>query len=338
MADRFDNDFGNDKDFFGDIKADEETIREVELASRNKRPAREKYHPPKKPTYSQARRRKLRNLKVLLAVSWVLLIALLGVTAYTVFSKIDEIDNSAPKVSDGVVAQKFDEVVLISLKDDVAKSDRMYFSLFRINAESKSCAVSVLPDRVNMTAGQKSGTLGELYDYGGVLEVKRAINEFSGITIDKCVDGDLSDVEKILEKIGNVSYNVNENMKEKSDSGSVYCDLSAGEQSLTPQQVFMFMRYRGDRTVSEESEQNTALAKAIADKAFTAEFKKELPDLYENAVNRMKTDISMVDINSLLDCFDDFAEVKAVDSAITAAGDKPIIDDASKETLIKNFK
>lgn len=335
MTDKFDN---SENDFLGDIQADEETLREVELAARNKKPPRERYRPPKKPNYSQARRKKLRNLKILLAVSWILLIALIGAAGYMVWDEANDIKEAAPRMSDGVTVQPFDEVALVALNDDVAKSGRMFFALIRINSQNSECSVSVLPERLNMAVGNKSATLAEQYEYGGIFQVKRAINEFSGINIDKCLDGDFSDIEKILEKIGTVEYNIDKAMKETDSAGSVYCNLEAGTQSLTPQQIFSFLRYRGERTVSEESSQCSALAAAVLSQMWTQDVKDSLPSLYEHMVNLVQTDISTADINELIDCFDGFSGKNAVAVGITAAGDQPVIDSESKDALIRSFK
>lgn len=332
MADNFDI-----NDILAGIEVDEETLREVELAAKNKRPPKDRYKTIKKPTYSQTRQKTLFKYKVVIAISWVLLAILILVGIVFVFQKLGDIGDSYKKVNDGKVAEQFDPVTLFVLEDDAAKSDRYLIMLTRINSADKTVSVCVLPEQVSMSAGAKSGTLKEQFEYGGIFQVKRAVQEFFGITIDKCLDGGFTDFEKILEKIGAIEYNVDRDLKEKADDGTLYCDLKEGEQSLTTQQIFAYMRYDGWESLTEKSEKCSELLAQIFQNFWTEDMKQSFDALFENMVNRVQTDISRADSNALIEQFDNFYDGKSKSLPVTVISGS-VIDTDSKSEIAESFK
>ena len=332
MADKFDM-----NDILAGIAVDEETLREVELAAKNKRPPKDRDRTEKKPTYSQTRQKTLFKYKVVIAISWVLLAILILIGSIFVFQKLGDIGESYKKVGDGKEVLQFDPVTLFVLEDDAAKSDRFLIMLTRFNIADKKVSVCVLPEQVTMSAGAKSGTLREQFEYGGIFQVKRAVQEFFGITIDKCLDGGFTDFEKILEKIGTIEYNVDRDLKEIAKDGSIYCDLSEGEQSLTAQQIFAFLRYDDWNSLSEKSENCSKLLSQIFQKFWTEDMKMSFDSLFENMVNRVQTDISRADSNALIEQFDNFYECKAQSLPVSVINGA-VINTDSKSQISDSFK
>lgn len=332
MADNFDI-----NDILADIEVDEETLREVELAAKNKRPPKDRYRTEKKPTYSQTRQKTLFKYKVVIAISWVLLAILILIGTVFVFQKLGDIGDSYKKVTDGKVVEQFDPVTLFVLEDDAANSDRCLIMLTRFNSAEKTVSVCVLPEQVSMSAGAKNGTLKEQLEYGGIFQVKRAVQEFFGITIDKCLDGGFTDFEKILEKVGTIEYNVDRDLKETADDGTIYADLSEGQQSLTAQQIFAFLRYKDWDSLSEKSEKSSELLAQIFQKFWTEDMKMSFDALFENMVNRVQTDISRADSNALIEQFENFYDGKAQSFPVNVINGS-VIDTDSKSQIAESFK
>ena len=333
MADNF-----NDNDYLDDIDVDDETLREVELASRNKRRSKRNFRPASKDSYSLSRRKQLLKYKIAIAVSWVLLAVLVVFAGFTAYSKFVGIDSQSQKVTDGKYVSAYKPTTLFFLHDDVAKSNRSVIILTKFNSENGQVTVSVLPEEVTVPAGQKSVTLEEQYEYGGVLQVKRAISEYFGITVDKCLDGNFSDMEKILEKIGEVEYNIDSDMNEVGKDGTVYCDLTAGKQSLTPPQIFSYLRFNKWNSISEKSEKSTALVSQTFSRLWTDDFKSSFLPLYEDLANSAQTDISTVDVNDFLEHFDKFKSGTVKGVAVSTTGEENIIGTDEKQVLVENFK
>ena len=333
MADEF-----NQNDYLNDVDVDDETLREVELAARNKKRSRKNFRPATRESYSQSRRKTLRRYKIVIAISWILLISLTVFAGFTVYSKMNGINEQSQKVSDGKYVAEYDPVTLFVLHDDIAKSDRSVIFVTRLQSSSGQVTVSVLPEDITMSAGAKSGTLKEQYEYGGILQVKRALSEFFGITADKCLDGNFSDMEKILEKIGAVEYNIDKDMIEQGKDGTVYSELTAGKQSLTASQILSYFRYDKWNSVSEKSKNCSALLAQIFSQMWTDDFKTSFPSLYEDLANSAQTDISAVDANEFIENFDTFKNGTVKSVAVNVAGDEHIIDTDSKQSFIDSFK
>ncbi len=324
------------KGFLDDFEVDEETLREVELASKRKKP-KDRYLPPKKPTYSQVHRSKLRRLKAFVIVSWVLLFVFIGFGAYMVINQVNKIKDEAPLISNGQVASQTDNVVLMSLEDDVTGSWRRTFVLVRFNGNDGSTSVCSLPMGLKCSAGNREATLADHYKYGGILQVKRAVSDSVGIVIDKCFVSKYSQLDKIMEKVGAVEYDVESDMNETSEKGEKFCDLKKGKQSLTSHQIYSFLTYRNG-TIGEQSKRNSKLLSAVFKKFYNNDVKENIVGLYQNLVNDIDTDISMSDMNNFVSCFDKMIKGEIHECAINTVGEKSVLDSASIDALVQNFK
>ena len=290
--------------------------------------------------YAQKRRRGLKITKRLIILVWLLLLVLLGLGAWAVVAQITAIDQNNQHLTQPQ-AEPFRPNVLLILEDDVDDAARYIFTLLRFNTESGVISTAVLPENMDMLAGQKQATLQQQFAYGGAQQAKLAVETTFSIAIDRYFCCSFSTLESLLDELGAVEFTVPEDLYDRNEDGTVLCDLTAGEQSLNSQQVLQFLRYAGWSSETQASEQRGALAGALINHSATAAVQQQMAGLYEQIVNSAQTDVSLVDPNRLSGQYGVFtggAPAKVITVTGSAADGKFTPDDTAKTAVLEQFK
>lgn len=141
--------------------------------------------------------------------------------------------------------------------------------------------------------------------FGGPAMVKKTLEHFFDIKIDRYVTVDFDGFRKVIDELGGVEVNIKKRMKYNDPTDDTDIDLYPGLQTLNGKQALDYARYRKSDIGREDSDyeriaRQQEIIKAMANKgdsvgAFFKAFK-----LMEIMGRHMKTDLTEQEIASLL--------------------------------------
>lgn len=115
--------------------------------------------------------------------------------------------------------------------------------LIQMDPAQKQVNVTPVPTGLSASAGANTGTLKQLYQYGGVNLLTEGIRNASGLDVSKYVVISTGRVEKLINTLGAVDIDLPESINYTSQEEGYSLILQAGRHSLDGQQVLRLLRY-----------------------------------------------------------------------------------------------
>ena len=283
-----------------------------------------------KNTYS-AKHSSTKLTKALLCIIWILIIAVLVSIGVVFAKKAMQIDGKADaEKSSGA---EINSTVLTVVYDDTYSKTVPGFILLNFNSNSGAISVASIPADVKSKVNEKSGTLFEQYKYGGIIQVKNALESLCDNKIDHYLQIECELLSSVADIMGTVEYNVPDKMYQKSDGGAILCDIKKGKQSLGAQQFTEFFRY-GGWNYSEKADNLAKLTWAMINTYSTEEKAQKIPTLFSETATELYTDISVIGANELSSSYNDFMVLKSTAAEISIVEDNGVLNEKS----LKNIK
>jgi LCP family protein required for cell wall assembly len=117
--------------------------------------------------------------------------------------------------------------------------------VLHVNPEKKTAAVVSIPrDTLVTIPGRSLDKINAAHAYGGVELSRRTVEDFLHISIPYYITVDLSEIEKIVDKLGGIDVNVEKRMYYVDYAGGLDIDLQPGLQKLNGRQVMGYLRFR----------------------------------------------------------------------------------------------
>ncbi len=130
------------------------------------------------------------------------------------------------------------KILKSGVRSDMMLLTRLDFKNNRITG------VSIPRDTLCDLTGYKRQKINAFHALGGKPLAKRAVEALLPVTVDRVVDLDFDEFEKLVDMVGGVPITVPKNMKYTDRAGGLYINLKKGPQTLNGYDAMGFVRFR----------------------------------------------------------------------------------------------
>lgn len=177
-----------------------------------------------------------------------------------------------------------------AVTDDEAKN-LLFSQLISVNLKEKTVRVVPIDTATVLKDGK---TVGETLISDGAASFKNAMEGLCGERVSRYFISTESDYKAVFREMGDITVTVSEDIT--FDTADMFLELSKGENTLTPEKTYKYMKYLCTRLPSQKAASGCADITVAAFKAFyTAENLRYADSLFEELINYCKTDASIVD-------------------------------------------
>ena len=270
--------------------------------------------------------------KLLLVIIWILIIAVLAGMAWIFWQNTKPYNKESEKPTELTLNQN----VLVSVSDGTYDTPPAFY-LLNFNSQTKQISAAVLPNNLKAKVGSKDDTLVNQYNYGGIKQMKSAVENLCGVKTGYYLEIDCDLLQNVLDTMGTFEYNVEKNLNRKSKSGTVLCDIKKGKQSFTGPMLAEFYRYSGWDD-NERAKQLGEITCEMIDNYSTAEKSQKIAGLFSEVAAELKTDLSVVQVQELQSQFECFTKAKKVANFVNVSSADGTPDDSSLNAIKAAFK
>ncbi|MFW5782285.1 MAG: LCP family protein [Candidatus Muiribacteriaceae bacterium] len=208
-----------------------------------------------------------------------------------------------------------------------SRSDTMMLAF--VNTYTKKIQLLSVPrDTKIFIEGRGDRKINAAFVYDGIEGTEKAIEELLDIEIDNFVKVDINGFINIIDILGGVDINVEEDMHYIDKAGELYINIKKGRQHMDGRTAMYYVRYR-DKVYADigRIKRQQKFIKEMLSKMKSVGIVWKLPDIIQEIYRNIETDMGIKQILSLIRRFRDFdlSEVK-VD---TLPGDAKYIDKVS---------
>ncbi len=186
---------------------------------------------------------------------------------------------------------------LVAGRDKVSDSTDTIM-LVRLDIGNKNIRILNIPRDTMLDTDRKSKKINSSFNIGGIEQFEKDVASLTGFYVNRYVLFDIEGIEKIINSIGGVYFDIPRNMNYEDPTQDLYIHLKKGYQHLDGEQAVNLARFRNypegdiDRIAIQQK-----LLKELAKQTLKADNILKIPDLVEIISENVKTDI---DINEML--------------------------------------
>ncbi|MGN0174344.1 MAG: LCP family protein [Acutalibacteraceae bacterium] len=251
------------------------------------------------------------KLKVFIAVLWVLLVVCLLAGGIFTFAYIKGLEKNNT-VKDDIANQTNEAVnVLVTVVDEDNEDIDPQFLLVGFDFEMKNITVTEIPANIKLTAPEKTDTVKNLFEYGSASYVRSAVVNQYGISVQRYIKCSLSEVERFVDSLGGIDYEITEKMQYENKEGNLVTNLVKGKQKLNGNQYCQYLRYNGWSSAAEKAEKREELLVSLLNEYCSTLDPETIVSIYKKVANSLETDISIVEVNNFSLQFRTFLNVEA---------------------------
>lgn len=229
---------------------------------------------------------------VLGAVSFLLLWRSLNYDFNNFFKKSDEISTTI------VTTEKTDtktfegeSLFLTAVTSDDSKKT-LFINLINVDLSDKT--VKIIPVDSELTDSKSGLNCSEILTKNGVKELVTFLNSHYGKNIDRYAVLTETGYKSVFRALGNITVKVSSDIEY--DTEDMFLELKKGENILTPEKTYKYMKYISETTKGKEC---ATLNAEVISSAFTAFYTSEKivsgDSLFSKLINYCTTDITIVD-------------------------------------------
>lgn len=177
--------------------------------------------------------------------------------------------------------------------DDGKQTD--FITLVNVNLSDK--IIKLIPVDGETVNSQTNLSYSRILENSGVKELVTLLNADLGINIDRYVLLTESGYKSVFRTLGNITVKLSENVEY--DTEDMFLELKKGENILTPEKTYKYMKYICQTNDSYEcSRLNSEIIVAAISAFYTSNNISSGDSLFSKLINYCKTDISIVDYTS----------------------------------------
>ncbi len=214
------------------------------------------------------------------------------------FIKQDESTTSAPTTT------KKDDVFydgvynfLLAVTDD-EKKQALYFNIINVDLGEK--VIRIIPVDGFIKDSKTGYTCNRLLIENGVSAVRDFISSYYNININKYVLLTENGYKSFFRAMGDITIKLSDDVEY--DTEDMFLELFRGENTLTPDKTYKYMKYLCESTKGlERSKLNAEIAVAAFNSFYTAERFNSADNTFSVIVDYCETDISIVDFTNAKD-------------------------------------
>ncbi len=229
------------------------------------------------------------------------------------------VNNDVPALSDSNEVLKQEPAAnqvftfLVAGMDKVAKNTDVIM-LVKLDITEKDISILHIPRDTMIQTDRNSKKVNSSYQIGGIELFEQDVAGITGFYVNRYVLIDLEGIEKIIDAIGGVDFDVPRNMNYEDPTQNLYIHFKKGPQHLNGEQAVKLARFRsytnGDiGRIGLQQE----LIKALAKQALKAENLLKLPELVRLINENVQTDIDFSNMLWLANQVKDF-ELSAIET------------------------
>jgi len=180
------------------------------------------------------------------------------------------------------------------------RSDTMI--LVSLDPMTRKVGIVSIPrdSRVKMANSERLDKINAAHAFGGPAMAMQTVSENFGVPIDHYVVVDTQALKELCQLLGPVEVVVEKEMHYHDWSAHLHIDLKPGLQTLAPEQVEQYVRFRHDAKGDiGRIERQQWFFRAAAKKLRDPQFLLRLPDLVRMAHDYVQTDLSLDDMARL---------------------------------------
>lgn len=263
--------------------------------------------------------------KIIVLLSFLIVMFSLGSWIYNSYFTLDS--NPSPKQGEDVaeeqekdleeqeknkIAQQLGEYTVLLLGVDSNNSYRTRSDtiiLATVDAQSRKARLVSIPRDTRVKIKGSWDKINAAYVYGGIDLAKETVENFLGVQVDRYAIVNFNSLTKIVDAVGGIEVDVPIRMKYLAEG----IDLYPGKQTLNGKDALAYSRYRytdeGDIGRAKRQQEVIGL---LADKIFSLEGVKKLPELVNLMEENVETDIPVKEIFALAKLAPDIIENKII--------------------------
>lgn len=262
---------------------------------------------PKKVRKEQLRKKpfKLKPIISIIAVGFILLIAVSIVTVVTEKTKDSNVSDTSAEQADALVeaaamnsstseqSKYINKNILFVLTKDNT-SGLQLLAVFNANSQDQSISIKYIPIDAQCFVNNNFGSMDNHLDNGGIQELLWAVREYSQLNIDRYILCDENDFTDIMKKLGEFEINIENDIN--SSYNGVSFIIEKGNQHFASDTMLKYFIYLCESAASDGSKLTQLIAK-IAQKMLAENEQQGIEDVFNNFVKYIDTDISAMDIS-----------------------------------------
>lgn len=210
---------------------------------------------------------------------------------------------------------------------DVGRSDTLFVVMF--DTATKNASLLSIP-RDTRVRIPKHGwdKINHAYAYGGRELTQKTTEEFLGLHINNYVMVDFKGFTGLVDAIGGVDLDVEEDMYYKDTWDGFTVDLKKGQQHLDGKTAIQYVRYRDEEGDIGRVKRQQRFLMAAYEKIASADMLLKVPGLAKQLTSMVKTDLPLKDMISLGRALHAMVKEKGL-AVATVPGEGRYIDEIS---------
>ena len=183
-------------------------------------------------------------------------------------------------------------------EDDPGRSDTLFVVMLDTNNKNVSLLSVPRDTRVHIP---KYGwdKINHAYPLGGQKLTQRTVEEFLGIKVNNYVMVDFKGFKGLVDAIGGVDIEVEENMYYKDTWDGFTVDIKKGKQHMDGNKAIQYVRYRDEEGDIGRVRRQQRFIMAMYEKIASEDLLKNIPGLAKQLTNMIKTDMNVADMITL---------------------------------------
>ena len=252
----------------------------------------------------QRKERKNGKRKALLIILFLCLVIILGSVSMlllwrsydydfnNMFVKQDESTTSAPTTTtpaDVKYSGNYEFLVAVTNDD---KSHTLFLNMVCVDMGEKIIRVVPIDDNISDSSTGKS--CGELVCSDGMVSTVNTLNSYYSIEIERYVLLTESSFKSLFRYMGDITINLDEDIEY--DTEDMFLELNRGENILSSDKTYKYMKYICEKYSGYEKSQRTAeIIVAAFSSFYTTERFSSADNTFSDIINYCETDITIVD-------------------------------------------
>lgn len=197
---------------------------------------------------------------------------------------------------------------LVAAKDKVADNTDTIM-LVKLDLANKEINILHIPRDTMLDTNRKVKKVNSSYQVGGIELFEKDVASLTGFFVNRYVLFDIEGVEKAVDAIGGVYFDVPQDMKYYDPTQNLNINIKKGYQHLNGEQVVKVARYRSGYFNGDigRIEVQQALIKALAKQALKPENILRIPEIVGIIMDNVETDIDLGNMIWLANQVKDFS-------------------------------
>lgn len=183
-------------------------------------------------------------------------------------------------------------------EDDPGRSDTLFVVM--LDTSNKNVSLLSIPrdTRVHIP---KYGfdKINHAYPLGGQKLTQRTVEEFLGVKVNNYVMVDFKGFKGLVDAIGGVDIDVEENMYYRDSWDGFTVDLKKGKQHMDGNTAIQYVRYRDEEGDIGRVKRQQRFIMAMYEKIASEDLLKHIPGLAKQLTSMIKTDMNVADMITL---------------------------------------